>query len=64
MAVTLAGFAVAGALHTANHAVDHHLGGYLGDFWGMGALTVLALLGLLAHPRRRPSNRQAPKGDT
>lgn len=50
--VTLAGFALAGAIHTVNHTVDHHLGGHPGDPWALGALTLLALLGLIAQSRR------------
>jgi hypothetical protein len=61
--VTLAGFAVAGAIHTTNHALDHHLGGHSGDPWGLGALTLLALLGLIPHARRALSTRHAPEAD-
>lgn len=61
--VTLAGFVVAGSIHTANHALDHHLGGHPGDPWGLGALTVPAVLGLIAHARRKRSTRHAPEAD-
>jgi hypothetical protein len=61
--VTLAGFAVAGAIHTANHTLDHHLGGHPSDPWGLGALTLLALLGLIAQARRTPTHRHPPAGE-
>jgi hypothetical protein len=61
--VTLAGFAVAGAIHTANHTLDHHLGGHPSDPWGLGVLTLLALLGLIAQARRTPTHRHPPEGE-
>jgi MYXO-CTERM domain-containing protein len=62
ISVTLAGFAVAGAVHTANHTLDHHLGGHPGDPWGLGALTLLALLGLVGHQRRSRTPRAPDQG--
>ena len=48
LGVALAGFVVAGALHTLNHVLDLHLGGHAADPWALGALTLIAAAGLLA----------------
>jgi hypothetical protein len=48
LGVALAGFVVAGGLHTLNHVLDLHLGGHETDPWALGALTLTAAAGLVA----------------
>jgi hypothetical protein len=51
LTVSLAGFVVGSGFHAANHFVDLHLGGHEYDFWGLGALTLLAAAALVARVR-------------
>lgn len=60
LTVTLVGFVVAGTLHTINHGIDLHLGGHSSDRWGLGALVLIAIIGLIAHVWR-PSSRTEPR---
>lgn len=53
LGVALAAFVVGGGIHTLNHVLDLHLGGHEADQWALGALTVLALVGLLMRLRTR-----------
>lgn len=53
LGVALAAFVVGGGIHTLNHVLDRHLGGHQADQWVLGALTVLALIGLLMRLRTR-----------
>ena len=57
LAVGLAGFVVAGGLHTANHAADLELGGHLADGWLLGSLVVLAAVGLILQVGRGAGRR-------
>ncbi len=57
LSVSLVGFIIAGGIHTVNHALDHHLGGHPADPWGLGALTLIAFIGLVAHRRRCAQQR-------
>jgi hypothetical protein len=57
LTVSLAGFAVGGGAHAVNHFVDLHLGGHGYDGWGLGALTLLAAVALVARLRSLRSNR-------
>ena len=53
--VALTGFAVAGALHTASHAIDRQLGGHPSDVPALGLLTLVAVGAIYLRARRRPS---------
>lgn len=53
LGVALAAFVVGGGIHTLNHVLDRHLGGHQADQWALGALAVLALIGLLMRLRTR-----------
>lgn len=59
LTVTLTAFIVAGTLHTANHGIDLHLGGHPGDRWGLGALVLIAAVGLIAQVRRTSRHQPA-----
>lgn len=52
LTVALGGFIVAGGLHTFNHGIDLPLGGHPSDPWALGALVVVAAIGLATQPRR------------
>lgn len=49
LTVALTGFVVSGTLHTLNHGIDLALGGHAMDSWGLGALVVVAAVGLAVH---------------
>lgn len=47
--VALAAFVVASTLHTVNHGIDLHLGGDLAAVYGLGALSLIGAIALIAH---------------
>lgn len=49
--VALAGYVIAGAVHTVVHAADAHLGGTTAQTWFIGLLTVVAAVALVARWR-------------
>ena len=57
LGVALLGFVVGDAIHTANHALDRHLGGHSSDLWLLGGLGLLATAALILQLR---TNRAAP----
>jgi hypothetical protein len=55
LAVALAGFVVAGGLHTLSHALDRRIGGHAADVPVLGLFTIVAVFALAARIRRRRS---------
>lgn len=58
LTAALGGFLVAGILHTLNHGLDLPLGGHRSDPWALGALVVVATIGLVAQLRQVSVARQ------
>jgi hypothetical protein len=50
--VALSGFLVANTLHTINHVVDRHLGGYGWDAWALGFMSILTATALIVRLRQ------------
>lgn len=50
--VALGGFLVANTLHTINHFIDQHLGGYGWDPWALGFMSILTACALIVRLRQ------------
>lgn len=53
LVVALAGFTVAGALHTLTHYMDRHLGGHDSDVPLLGLLALIAIVTICLRMRKR-----------
>ncbi len=62
LTVALTGFLAANTLHVLTHVLDLHLGGGLRDIVALGALSVLAGVGLVVHVRRSAGRGRADTG--
>ncbi len=52
LATVLTGFLIANTVHAVNHVLDVHLGGSIGQAWGLGALSLLIAAALVLRLRQ------------